>query len=110
MKDLLDKISSYNLFNYLLPGVLFAALAETWTSYRFLQSNLVVGVFVYYFFGLVISRVGSLIIEPSLRKVSFVKFASYDDFVAASQKDPKIDVLSEVNDMYRTFCSLFVLI
>lgn len=62
--DSSDKISSYNLFNYFLPGVLFAALADTVTSYNFLQSDLVVGVFVYYFFGLVISRFGSLIIEP----------------------------------------------
>ncbi len=110
MKELLEKISSYNLFNYLLPGVLFAVIADTVTSYRFLQSDLLVGVFVYYFFGLVISRVGSLIIEPLLKKASFVEFAPYEDFLAASQKDAKLEVLSEVNNMYRTFCSLFVLI
>src|SRR2546428_4657793 len=110
MKELLDKISSYNIFNYLLPGVLFAAVADTVTSYRFQQADLVVGVFVYYFLGLVISRIGSLIIEPLLKKVTFVTFAPYGDFVAASQEDPKLEVLSEANNMYRTLCSLFVAI
>jgi len=105
MKELLDKISSYNIFNYLLPGVLFAAVADTVTSYRFQQA-----VFVYYFLGLVISRIGSLIIEPLLKKVTFVTFAPYGDFVAASQEDPKLEVLSEANNMYRTLCSLFVAI
>ena len=110
MKDLLDKISSYNLFNYLLPGVLFALLADGLTSYTFIQSDIVVGIFLYYFIGLVISRVGSLAIEPILKKTSFIKFAAYEDFVLVSKKDPKLEVLSEVNNMYRTFCSLFFLL
>src|SRR5436190_18350950 len=98
MKELLDKISSYNLFNYLLPGVLFAALADIVTSYKFVQPDLLVGAFVYYFFGLVISRLGSLVIEPLLKALSFLHFASYEDFIAVSQKDAKLEVLSEVNN------------
>lgn len=110
MSDLLDKISSYNIFNYLLPGALFAVIGDAYTHYRLIQEDLLVGVFVYYFFGLVISRVGSLLIEPLLRKVGFLKFAEYGKFVAASKSDEKLDVLSEVNNMYRTLCSLFLLL
>ena len=110
MKELLDKISSYNLFNYLLPGVLFAVLAGSTTSYVFIQSDIVVGVFVYYFIGLVISRVGSVILEPAFRRLSVVKFAPYTDFVSALTKDAKLEILSEANNMYRTFCSLFLLL
>ena len=84
MKDILEKISSYNLFNYLLPGVLFVVILEKFTTYSFVQENLIVGAFVYYFAGLVISRFGSLIVEPLLRKISFLKFADYEDFVSAS--------------------------
>lgn len=110
MKDLLDKLSSYNLFNYLLPGVVFAAIADSITKYSFIQSDIITGVFFYYFIGLVISRFGSLIIEPFLRKISFLTFAEYSDFVSASKKDSKLEVLSEVNNTYRTMCSLFLVI
>ena len=110
MKDLLDKLSSYNIFNYLLPGVLFAALVSKMTIYTLVQNDIVIGVFLYYFLGLVVSRFGSLVIEPILKKIGFVHFASYRDFVSASKKDDKIEVLSEVNNMYRTLCSLFVLL
>lgn len=110
MKDLLDKLSSYNIFNYLLPGVLFAALVSKMTIYRLVQNDIVIGVFLYYFLGLVVSRFGSLVIEPILKKIGFVHFASYRDFVSASKRDDKIEVLSEVNNMYRTLCSLFVLL
>ncbi|MEA1898357.1 MAG: hypothetical protein U9N53_11930 [Bacteroidota bacterium] len=108
MKDLLDKLSSYNIFNYLLPGILFVVLTQKLTSFSFVQKDIVLGVFLYYFIGLVISRIGSLFIEPILKKIKFITFASYSKFVSASKADTKLDTLSEVNNMYRTLCSLFV--
>jgi hypothetical protein len=110
MKDILSKISSYNLFNYLLPGIVFAVLAERITSYKIIQADIIVGLFLYYFCGLVISRIGSLIIEPAMKKVSFVKFAPYKDYVRVSAKDPTLETLSEVNNMYRTLCALFLML
>ena len=110
MKELLEKLSSYNLFNYLLPGVIFSVIATNYTGYSLVQYDIFIGVFVYYFIGLIISRFGSLIIEPILKKVSFLKFAPYEDFVTSSKVDDKLDILSEVNNTYRTFSSMFLLL
>jgi len=110
MKGLLDKLSSYNIFNYLLPGIIFVSLAEKLTSFSFIQKDIVLGVFLYYFIGLVISRIGSLFIEPILKKIKFITFTSYSDFTNASQIDDKVSTLSETNNMYRTFCSLFLVL
>ena len=110
MKELLDKLSSYNIFNYLLPGILFSVLVSKMTELELIQKDLVVGVFVYYFIGLIVSRFGSLIIEPLLKKLKFLKFADYKDFVQASSKDEKIEILSEANNMYRTFIATFILL
>ena len=71
MKEILDKLSSYNLFNYLLPGVLFVVIASKVTRYGFIQDDIVIGVFLYYFIGMVISRFGSLVIEPLLNVSRF---------------------------------------
>ena len=110
MNNLLEKLSSYNIFNYLLPGIIFVVVAEKFTHYSLIQQDIVVGIFFYYFVGLVISRFGSIIIEPFLRRVSYLNFADYKEFVAASHKDSKLDLLSEANNTYRTFCSLFALL
>lgn len=110
MKELMDKLSSYNIFNYLLPGVLFSVLASKMTKLELMQKDLVVGVFVYYFVGLIISRFGSLTIEPLLKKIKFLKFADYNEFIQASAKDGKIEILSEANNMYRTFIATFLLL
>ena len=110
MGDLINKISSYNLFNYLFPGIVFVALSKEITAYSFVQQDILVGAFLYYFIGLVISRFGSLVVEPILKKINFIKFADYKNFVVASQKDPQIEVLSEANNTYRTLLSMFVLL
>jgi len=110
MNELLNKLSSYNLFNYLFPGIVFAFIADKVTGYKFIQQNIIYGLFLYYFTGLVISRFGSLVIEPILRKLSFLRFADYKDFVAACKKDDKLETLLEVNNTYRTLCSLFMLL
>lgn len=109
-KDLIDKLSSYNLFNYLLPGVIFSYFAERFVGYSVIRDNVVIDVFVFYFIGLVISRIGSLVIEPFLKKVGLVKFAEYHDFVQAASIDPKIEILSESNNSYRTLVSTFLLL
>jgi hypothetical protein len=108
MKEFIDKLSSYNIFNYLLPGLLFAVFAEYLTSYKLIQNDLVVTLFLCYFIGLCVSRLGSLILEPALKSLSFLQFAPYEDFLRCAKDDPKIGTLSEVNNMYRTLCSLFL--
>jgi hypothetical protein len=110
MNELLAKLSSYNLFNYLLPGIVFAILASGTTPYQFVQKDIVTGLFLYYFLGLVISRFGSLVIGPILKGLRFIRFEDYRAFVAASKKDAQIEVLSEANNSYRTLCSLFSLL
>jgi hypothetical protein len=110
MKELFDKLSSYNIFNYLFPGILFSFILSKVSSYNLIQGDLLIGAFLYYFIGLIISRIGSLLVEPILKKIKFLKFSDYNKFVSASKLDPKIELFSEVNNMYRTICSMFLLI
>lgn len=51
MSDVLDKLSSYNIFNYLLPGTLFAAAGSSYSSFEFRFDNLFIAGFACYFFG-----------------------------------------------------------
>ncbi len=110
MKDLLDKLSNYNLFNYLIPGTIFVIILKEITHYDFTQENNVLGAFLYYFIGLVISRFGSLIVEGLIDKTKIIKKVHYGHYVDATKKDSKIELFSEVNNMYRTFIATFLLL
>lgn len=109
-KELLEKVSSYNIFNYLLPGILFVIFCKLLLDLDLILENNLLGIFFYYFNGMVISRVGSVIIEPFLKWIKFLCFADYHQFVKASKIDTKIELLSEVNNTYRTIISMFLLL
>ena len=110
MNEILTKISSYNLFNYLFSGIIFVVLCKFITPYDFIQSDPIIGLFLYYFIGLAISRVGSIIVEPTLKKIGFIKFVDYKDYLIVSKDDPKLEILSEANNMYRTLTSVFIIL
>lgn len=109
MSDLIEKISSYNLFNYLLPGSVFVFLLDSTANISIVNRDLFIGFFVYYFLGMVISRVGSLLVEPFLKWIKFVRFSDYSEFVNAEQKDQKLSQLSEINNVYRTIVSMLLI-
>lgn len=109
MENIIEKLSSYNIFNYLLPGVIFVVFCKQYADIDIVQDDILVGFFLYYFIGLIISRVGSLVIEPLFKQVGFIKLASYENYLKASKDDPKIDVLNEMNNVYRTLIALFII-
>lgn len=110
LSELLDKLTSYNLFNYLLPGAVFAYFAESSFAIKLVPDDLITAAFVYYFLGVIISRFGSLVLEPLLKILRVVNFEPYPAFLAASEKDAKIEVLVEAANMYRTFISAMLLL
>lgn len=110
MKDLLDKVTSYNLFNYLLPGIVFVCLAKWFLNIDLVQEKDLIGAFLYYFIGMIVSRVGSIVVEPFLKYVNFIKMADYVEFISASKVDTKIEILSEANNTYRTIASMLLIL
>lgn len=106
MSELLQKLSTYNIFNYLFPGVVFVILLNRYTKINLAVDDVILGMFLYYFFGLVLSRIGSILIEPALRCTKIVEFSDYARFVRASKLDDKIELLSEVNNMHRTIIAM----
>jgi len=106
MKELFEKISSYNIFNNLLPGILFVVISKYTTNYDFIQTDIVLGFFLYY----IIGRIGSHIVESILKKIKFIHYAQFKNFIKAQQQDPKIDTLLEVSNTYRTLCTMSILL
>ncbi len=110
MKEIIEKISSYNLFNYLLPGTVYVGVIRKTTKIDVLDDDILVTAFLCYFIGMIISRVGSLLIEPLLRQTGFLKFKEYEDYIEASKRDEKINTLSEQNNTFRSITAMTILI
>lgn len=108
MDKVIDKLSAYNIFTNLFPGVIYCFLADKFFGIPLIQDDLVVAAFLYYFCGMVISRVSSVVLEPILKKADFIKFADYKKYVAALAKDEQIGVLLETSNAYRSVVALSV--
>lgn len=110
----IEKITSYNIFNNLLPGIVFCYLIEQFTSISITTNKLLEDFFIYYFTGMILSRIGSLFIKRILEKLNIVHTksptldpASYEAYIEASESDSFIKILNETNNTYRTLIALF---
>lgn len=110
MDKIFDKISSYNIFNYIVPGAVFMYLLSMIVKINAGLDNVFYNLCFSYFVGLLLSRVGSLIIEPIYKKVGFVKYVEYVEYSKAYKKSNSIDLMNEINNMYRTFSSVFLVL
>lgn len=114
MENFFNKLENYNIFNYILPAIIFDIGCRIYINLTIIPTdNLVIATFIYYFIGLVISRVGSLIIKPLLWKLRILNkdYVSKEcDFYRAEEKDPKIKILFTNYNMYRNFISAFSLL
>lgn len=108
--ELVEKFSSYNIFNYLLPGTVFAFVMDRTTELEFVLDDYLIAVFFYYFLGLVISRFGSIVVEDGLKKIGLIEFEEYARYVKAADRDPLLPVLSEQNNVLRTLIALVLFI
>lgn len=107
MDNFLSKFSSYNIFNYLLPGYLFIYVMRQLWGYNFsVESGEFENAFVAYFWGLVVSRIGSFYIEPLLDVYGYRTTCSYKNYTEALLKDTDIANLSEMSNVYRSLLSL----
>ena len=103
---LLDKISAYQVVNYIIPGSVLCVLLKHMVGYDIIAFSMIENVIICYFVGLVNSRLSSLILYPILKKTKFIKEAEYPNFVVAEKKDSKITILSDINNVL--LCSLVI--
>ncbi len=110
MNNILEKLGSYQLLTNLLPGAFFGLAIKYFFNMDLPTENVGEDIVVYYFIGLFISRIGSLVIEPVLKKIRLIKFAKYADFAKAVKSDTKIDILSEMNNYLRSLLTCVMLL
>ena len=108
LKPIVERISSYNILNNLYPGILFIYLLKFLFEINLLSENWLENLIVFYFAGMVLSRIGSIIIEPMMKKIKLIRYAPYTDYVKASSIEPLVNTISEVNNTYRTLLSTFI--
>lgn len=105
---IVEKISSYQLFNYFFPGIVFHFVVDQTMTFKIAPEDIMYKLFVYYITGMILSRIGSIIIEPIFKKLVWVIYARYTNYLDAQSKDSKIELLVLENNTYRTLVATFL--
>ncbi len=108
MEKLIEKMEVYQFINYIFPGVIFGKILTEIMGQNYFDSNIIVAVIEYYFVGLVLSRLGSVLIKPILEKLKLVNFEAYEEYIKSDKKDKKIDLLQRDANQYRTYIAIFI--
>lgn len=110
MGGIADKLDSYQILSNLLPGAFFVTMVKLFYGIDLTGWNAGEIVITYYFVGFFISRFGSLVLEPLLKKVKWIEFAQYGDFLNAEKVDSKVKILSEANNYILSLLAATVLL
>jgi hypothetical protein len=108
MNELLAKLTSYNIFNNLVPGALYCLAAKWLRIIDLTSTDVATNLLTYYLVGMALSRIGSLIIEPAMKRLNLISYSEYANFVRAAAKDPKVDILVETNNTYRSVSAALI--
>ncbi|MBO5169245.1 MAG: hypothetical protein J6J18_02110 [Oscillospiraceae bacterium] len=110
MEKLLEKIDSYNIFTNIIPGAVLVKLLSLLDLYIVQVDGIVATIILYYFFGVLAGRIGSLVVGGILKACRVIRYTPREEYIKASQKDAEIKKLLEVNNMYRTFVGVFLVV
>lgn len=112
---MLSAIPVYNLLTNLIPGTMLAILLKFFVEgcnvFSITDNTWMLAV-ILYFMGVINSRISSLIFEPMIKQIKFVKYASHEDYTKAELKDEsgKLTLLNQANNEYRSYLSVFAIV
>lgn len=106
LEKIMERLSKYDFLNNVIPGTIYVVFLESVSQYEILSGQVFIDLIIFYFVGTVINRFGSLLIEPSLKKLKLIKYVSHEDYIYAEKSDVKVFDLLTINNMFRTYTAL----
>ena len=106
IEKMVERISAYEFLNNIAPGVVYVVLVDRFTSFHVQTGNIWTDLVIIYFIGLVIGRIGSLVIGRILERAVKSDFVQHSEYIIAEKKDSSVRELSTICNMYRTYASV----
>ena len=107
MEAFLKLFNQYDIRVNFIPGFTVYFLLKM-NGFDFMTNSELEKVILCYVMGIIVSRLGSILVEYSCKKIGCIKFEPYKLYMAASEKNGRIEVLSETNNLYRSMVAVFL--
>ena len=111
LNTIIAKLGSYHILANLIPGAFFGFALDALFGITLPVEGLGGYIVAYYFIGLIIGRIGSLVTKRIFTRqkgakkricTQFIEYAPYSDFMKSEKSDQKLVALSDMNECYRS--------
>ena len=110
LKSLSDKLSAYQLFNFIYPGAVFLGILHFYGMPLGILNEIWWFLLASYFLGMTISRIGSIVIESICLKFKWIEKYDIKKYAMYLKADGFTGILLELTNIYRTICSMGTLL
>ena len=111
INSLFNKLSAYQLLSLMLPGAsLLGTLKFIFTIDIKVNENIWWFLLASYVVGIILSRIGSLLIEEVFKKMGFIKGYNVGNYIAKRKEDDMVETLLSFANLYRSFCALSIVL
>ena len=111
INSLFNKLSAYQLLSLMLPGAsLLGTLKFIFAIDIKVDENIWWFLLSSYVVGIILSRIGSLLIEELFKKMGFIKGYNVGNYIAKRKEDDMVETLLSFANLYRSFCALSILL
>lgn len=111
INSLFDKLSAYQLLSLMLPGASMLGTMKFIFSIDIkVDENIWWFLLASYVVGLIISRIGSLLIEEIFKKNGIIKGYNVGNYIAKRKEDDMVETLLSFANLYRSFCAMSILL
>jgi hypothetical protein len=98
-----EKLDAYDILANLIPGAALTYALHHAELPTPAPDSLGAFLLVSFVVGVTTNRIGSILLDPFLRAIRFLKPKDYPAFVTAEKKDPKLSTIVANHGLYRTF-------
>ncbi len=110
MSDFVFLLSNFRVVSSLVPGAALCIFINDFLKVNILKDEVILNLFIFYTVGVVVGRVGSIIIEPLFESFGIIDKENYPDYIDAEIKNPKVSTIDEISRFYRSLTTLMMFI
>lgn len=110
IKLIIDRVSSYQFFNFVYPGLLLSGVFDIYDVVDVFSLNIWYVLLISYSLGMLASRIGSIVIENIFVCCKWMERFDYDEFNKAEKSNSKVSLHLEISNMFRTISATSLLI
>lgn len=101
-----SRVSSYQFFNFMLPGACFLGVLKFFLLVDIkVDENVWWFLLASYVLGLILSRIGSIAVEGTLRRLELIEKYDVCGYVTKRKDDTFVETLLALANLYRTLAA-----